>query len=49
MNNELFEKQLDAIIEKFDEMGRKSEHKDLSDLPKADRQSLVTKKSFHLK
>lgn len=43
MNNELFKKQLDAIIEKFNEMGRKSQHNDLSDLPKADRQSLVTR------
>jgi hypothetical protein len=43
MNNEIFKKQLDSIIQKFDEMGKKSQHNDLSDLPKADRQSLITR------
>ena len=43
MNNDIFKKQLDSIIQMFDDMGKNSAHKDLSDLPKADRQSLVTR------
>ena len=43
MNNDIFKKQLDSIIQMFDEMSKKSEHNDLSDLPKPDRQSLVTR------
>lgn len=43
MNNKLFKKQLNSIIQNFEEMGKKSVHNDLSDLPKADRQSLVTR------
>ena len=43
MNSSVFEKQLDAIIDEYKSFQAKSEHKDLSDLPKADRQGLVTK------
>jgi len=43
MNNDIFKKQLDSINQMFDEMSKNSEHNDLSDLPKSDRQSLVTR------
>jgi hypothetical protein len=43
VNSEIFEKQLDAVLGEFAEFSAKSQHKDLSDLPKADRQALVTK------
>jgi hypothetical protein len=37
------EKQLDSIIDEHAKMRQKSQHNDLSDLPKEDRQSLVTR------
>lgn len=43
MNSDTFKKQLDAIIQKFDDMTNSSTNKDLSDLPKVDRQSLITR------
>jgi hypothetical protein len=43
VNGEIFERQLDAILKEFAALSAKSQHDDLSNLPKADRQSLVTK------
>lgn len=40
---EIFEQQLDAVLNEFAVFSAKSQHDDLSDLPKADRQALVTK------
>jgi len=40
---EIFEQQLDAVLNEFAAFAAKSQHDDLSDLPKADRQALVTK------
>jgi hypothetical protein len=39
----IFIKQLDSLIEVYNEMCSKSKHDDLSDLPKNDRQALVTR------
>lgn len=43
MNTEIFEHQLDSIVKEFESFTARSQHDDLSDLPKADRQALVTK------
>lgn len=43
MNVEYFEMQLTTILAEFAESQAKSKHDDLSDLPKNDRQALVTK------
>ncbi|MCK9386880.1 MAG: hypothetical protein M0Q22_00600 [Sulfuritalea sp.] len=43
MNAEMFEQQLDAVLKEFNAFSAKSEVSDLSDLPKVDRQALVTK------
>ena len=43
LNTAAIEAQLDAIIADHVEMRKRSEHNDLSDLPKEDRQSLVTR------
>ena len=43
MNFDIFEKQLNSIIEEYKSFQQKSQHNDLSDLPKNARQSLVTK------
>jgi len=43
MNAEIFELQLDAVLKEFETFLAKSQVDDLSDLPKADRQALVTK------
>lgn len=43
MNYTTFIKQLDTLLDTHREMQRKSQHNDLSDLPKTDRQSLVTR------
>lgn len=39
----IFEQQLDAVLAEFAEYSARSQHDDLSDLPRADRQALVTK------
>lgn len=43
MNTALLEKQLEDIINSFLALQRQSQHKDLSDLPKHERQSIVTR------
>lgn len=43
MDLKIFEAQLDLILTAFSEMQKKSKKSDLSDLPKQDRQSLVTR------
>jgi hypothetical protein len=43
MDYTTFIKQLDTLLDTHREMQRKSQHNDLSDLPKIDRQSLVTR------
>lgn len=43
MSLEVFTAQLDAVLNEFAAFAAKSQHDDLSDLPKADRQALVTK------
>lgn len=43
MDTTILEKQLDDIINSYLALQRKSQHKDLSDLPKHERQSLVTR------
>lgn len=43
MDTTVFEKQLRSMVEEFNAMKAKSQHKDLSDLPKSDRQALVTR------
>lgn len=43
MDNAQFEKQLQALVDDFNALAQKSEHKDLSDLPKHERQALVTR------
>jgi hypothetical protein len=43
MNKELFIKQLNTLIEEHKSLRAQSKYKDLSDLPKTDRQSLVTR------
>lgn len=43
MDETFFSKQLDGIIQEFESLESKSQYKDLSDLPKSNRQSLVTR------
>lgn len=43
MNTDIFEQQLNAILTEFEILQAQSKHDDLSDLPKADRQALVTR------
>lgn len=43
MDKEIYIKQLQAILDKYSEMSRLSEYKDLSSLAKNDRQSLITR------
>lgn len=43
MNLDVFAAQLDAVLNEFAAFSAKSQHDDLSDLPKADRQALVTR------
>lgn len=43
MNTDIFEHQLNAVLTEFKTFQLKSKHEDLSDLPKSDRQALVTK------
>ena len=43
MTLEIFEQQLDAVLNEFAAFSAKSKHDDLSDLPKADRQALLTR------
>src|SRR5258708_6417787 len=43
MNTAIFEQQLRSILEEFDAFKNKAQHEDLSDLPKRDRQALVTR------
>jgi hypothetical protein len=40
---EILIKQLDELLAKYSDMQRRSQHNDLSDLPKVERQSLVTR------
>jgi hypothetical protein len=43
VNTAIFERQLQSIIEEFNSLRARSQHDDLSDLPKSDRQALVTR------
>jgi hypothetical protein len=43
MSVAVFEQQLDVVLKEFDEFRARSQHDDLSDMPKADRQALVSK------
>lgn len=43
MNTKFFTTQLDELLHAFESMQRQAKHNDLSDLPKSDRQSLVTR------
>lgn len=43
MNTEIFVTQLDGVIQEFAKYVSRSQHDDLSDLPEADRQALVSK------
>ena len=43
MDYAIFEKQLDAILNSYAELQQQSQHNDLSDLPKNDRQSLISR------
>ena len=43
MDNKIFLKHLESILEKHQELTKNSKHNDLSDLPKSDRQSLITR------
>lgn len=43
MNTAVFQAQLDTVLMEYDSFRSKSQYKDLSDLPKVDRQALVTK------
>jgi len=43
LNTDVFEKQLEAILKDFQSLRSNSKHNDLSDLPKNERQALVTR------
>lgn len=43
LDKKIFSQQLEGMLKKFSDLQNRSEYKDLSDLPKADRQSLVTR------
>jgi hypothetical protein len=43
LNNDIFIEQLNVLIEEYKSLRPKSKYNDLSDLPKSDRQSLVTR------
>lgn len=43
LNTAILERQLSSVLEEFESFRAKSKHDDLSDLPKSDRQALVTR------
>ncbi len=43
MDYAIFEKQLDSLLDEYKSFQNQSEHKELNDLPKNDRQSLITR------